>query len=290
MSASLPGVSVVVAVYQAEATLEDCIASLLALDYPEDRRELLFVDNNSTDGSAAILARHADHVRVLTEPRQGPAAARNRGIGAARNEVVAFTDADCVVDPGWLRALVAPLADPQIGVSGGRILAREPAGAIERFGETIHDHRQALCYRPPYAITMNWASPRRLFAELGGFDEHLLRGEDVDFSYRVFERGLGFACAPEAVVRHRNEHTLGGLLREGFTHGFHAVPVLRKHHRLILRQGYEVKFWRALAVPRGLLSPRVWRRRDRELFAAVFAAGKRAGRLWGSARFGWWGL
>ncbi len=47
MSATLPGASVVVAVYQAETTLEDCIASLLALDYPRDRRELLFVDNNS---------------------------------------------------------------------------------------------------------------------------------------------------------------------------------------------------------------------------------------------------
>ena len=150
-----PAVSVIVAARDAEATLGACLASLRALDHPS--YELIVVDNGSTDATRAIAAAH-DGVRVLDEPRRGPAAARNTGIEAARGDVVAFTDADCVVDPRWLTKLTAALEDRRDRVAGGRILATRPANRVERYGERIHDHEAALTkYDPPYAITMNWA-------------------------------------------------------------------------------------------------------------------------------------
>jgi GT2 family glycosyltransferase len=287
-SAWRPAVSVVVPVYNGEKTIAECLDSLLALRYPRDRLELLVVDNGSRDGTAAVLQRYGSRIVRLDESTRGPAAARNAGLRAAGGEVVAFTDADCRVDPDWLAAIVAPLADPRVGIAGGTIRALPPANEVERFGEVIHDHRQAIeVFEPPYAITMNWASRRAVLEELGGFDERFRRGEDVDLSYRMIQAGYTLAFAPAAVIYHHNEERLAGLFREGFQHGFHGVFALKQHeafvrafgHTRVDRQGYIRIGARMLDWARG---------RDRSTSGcdAVFNTGKKAGKLLGSMRFG----
>src|SRR5439155_13510297 len=107
------------------------------------------------------------------------------------------------------------------------------------FGDVIHDHRRAIeDLRPPYAITMNWASRRELLRDLGGFDTRFRRGQDVDLSYRAIQAGYELALAPGAVVYHRNQATLDGLFRQGFVHGFHGVRVRKAHRDFLRRYGH----------------------------------------------------
>jgi glycosyltransferase involved in cell wall biosynthesis len=287
MTRRLPDVSIVVPVLDGERTLEACLRSLLALDYPEDRREILVVDNGSRDRTPSILARHAGRIRLLAEARRGPASARNRGLAEARGEVVAFTDADCVVDAGWLRRLVVPLEDRGVAIAGGRILARRPCNAIELFGEEIHDHDRAInLYAPPYAITMSWASPAAVLTGAGGFDEGLPRGEDVDLAYRLVQAGHRIAFVPDAVVYHANERSFAGLFREGFQHGLYSVAVLRKHRAFVAGHGHR----RWARGTYAALAARWWRSRraadrGRDLPPAVFDSGKKLGKIVGSVRF-----
>jgi glycosyltransferase involved in cell wall biosynthesis len=286
MTPAAPAVSVVVPVRNGAATIDDCLWSLLELRYP-GRLELLVVDNGSTDGTPEVLARHDERIVVVHEPTRGPAAARNAGLRGATGDVVAFTDADCVVDPDWLARLVVPLADPAVGIAGGRILARPPAGPVERFGEEIHDHRMAIeVYDPPYAITMSWASRREVLEVLGGFDEGLRRCEDVDLSYRIVQAGYGLVYVDEALVYHRNESGLPGLFGEGFAHGFYGVQARKRHERFLRRLGHAPVNGRAYAE----IGSRVvdWARgrdRARSRCDAVFNSGKKAGKLAGSLRF-----
>ncbi len=235
MSAPLPSASVIVAVRNGAATLGACLDSLLRLDYPADRVELIAVDNASTDTTPDVLAGYGARLRVLHEKRLGPAAARNRGLRDADGELVAFTDADCVVDRQWLRHLVAPLTDATIGVVGGRILSRRPCNRIEAFGEHIHDHARAVQLSPPYAITMNWASRRSVLEAVGRFNETLLRSSDVDCSYRMVAAGYRLVYAPEAVIYHRNERTPWGLVHEGYVHAVHAPRVRALHAEFLAR-------------------------------------------------------
>ncbi len=238
MSSDIPSVTVVVAALDAEATLGDCLDSLLALRHPRDRLEIVVVDNDSHDRTREIAARSG--VTVVGESRRGPAAARNAGIRRTMSDVVSLTDADCTVDAGWLEALLLPLADRTVGIVGGTILARRPANRVELYGETIHDHRRAIeHWRPPYVITMNWAARREVIEALGPFDEALLRGSDVDYSYRAGKAGYALAFCADAVIHHRNESSLLGLAREGFTHGFHGVAVARKHADYVAASGPE---------------------------------------------------
>jgi GT2 family glycosyltransferase len=281
-------VTVVVAVRDGEATLDACLESLRRLDYPTELCEVLVVDNASTDRTPEILERHRDWIRVERESVRGVSAARNRGIRMAAHGVIAFTDADCEVDPGWLRALVRPLEDPSVGIAGGLILAFESDGAVARYGERIHDHRLAIeVYSPPYVISMNWASPREVLERVGAFDVDILRVEDVDLAFRILRAGYHLVFVPEAIIRHHNETTLRGLFHEGFVHGSNGVRILKLHRGLVKESGhrrFDLRSWGALArrCARALAH-----REDIELTCqTVFELGKKLGKLAGSVRYG----
>ena len=283
---SPPCVSIIVPAYNAEATINACMQSLLSLDYPRGRCEIIVVDNASTDDTARILAKYSGALRVVLERTRGPAAARNAGLRNATHDLLAMTDADCVVDPQWLRELVAPLQDDSVAMVGGRILSVQPATAIERFGEEIHDHEAAITrYVPPYVITMNWVSRRSHLESIGYFDERFLRAEDVELSYRFTRAGLTFAYAHGAIVFHHNERTLAGLFREGFDHGAHARQLDVVHGDWLRAQ---------FAGSHGARLMHVVARATRELatsddrvrawYRAVFNVGKELGKLAGAAR------
>ena len=235
----LPNVSVIVPVYNSETTIEDCINSLLDLDYPKENLELIFVNNASTDRTNDILNKHSRTTKILYEEKKGPAAARNKGILNACGEIIAFTDADCVVDKHWLKNIVLPLQDDGIGIVGGKILAKRPFNKIQEFGEKIHDHYRAINeFKPPYAITMNWASRLSVLKEAGLFDESFVRCEDVDLSYKIFKMEYKFVYEPRAIVYHENEKTLFGLFEEGYTHGFYSIKCNKVHKQFLKQFGH----------------------------------------------------
>lgn len=277
-----PRVSVVVPVRNRPAEIAACLDSLLESDFPPEEREIVCVDNGSTDETPRTLERYGSRIRVVSEACPGPAAARNAGVRAARGERVAFTDSDCVVAPDWLRSVVAPLDNPDVGAVGGRILALRPCTAVALFGELIHDHGFAIegC-RPPYVITMNLACRRATLTELGLFDTRLLRGEDVDFAYRLAASGRSIAYEPEAVVRHRNRETLAALVREGFQHGYYAPKVSRLHREFLAQASRGAP---PTAEPRRDPGPAELGPTRRRLYWAAFGLAKRAGRRLGRAR------
>jgi cellulose synthase/poly-beta-1,6-N-acetylglucosamine synthase-like glycosyltransferase len=285
----LPRVSVIVPAYNAENTIAECIASLLSLDYPRGLRELLIVNNASADATDQVLKQFGSEIVSLSEVKRGPGAARNRGLRAAGSEVVAFTDADCVVHPSWLRSIVLPLRDHGVGIVGGRILARRPSNEIEAYGERIHDQGRAINeFVPPYVITMNWSSRVSLLEEVGLFNEELTRGEDVDLSWRILQLGYRLVYEPDAVVYHRHEKSLSGLFCKGFVHGYHAPRIHKRHEALLQRFGF--RRWYAsgyLAVLRSFVDYMVGRDPTRSICYATFNLGKKTGKLVGSVRWGY---
>jgi cellulose synthase/poly-beta-1,6-N-acetylglucosamine synthase-like glycosyltransferase len=217
-----PFVSVVVPVRDGEPTIAPCLDAILAAEYPEDRREIVVVDNGSSDGTSAVI--QARPVRYLHEPRRGVSHARNRGIAESRGEILAFVDADCLVEPQWLVELVKPFEDPAVGAVAGDLQHVEPTTAAERQSARLLGNWQRFAFtsNPAYPITANAAYRRDVLERIGGFDPHMVRAQDVELGLRFQEHsGRRLAYAERATARHRNRTTWVGFFRQqlGWAYG-----------------------------------------------------------------------
>ncbi len=241
-------VSVIVPFRDAAATLARCLAALRAQESPAGGFEVIAVDNGSRDASAAVAQRA--EVLVLREPRPGAYAARNRGVREARGRLLAFTDADCVPRPDWLRRLVDAMADPRIVVVMGRDLAVGRSRVVRLLAEYTHQKEVVVSagtdVRAYSGHTNNLMTRREAFDRLGPFDERP-RGADVLFVRRVLAfHGAAAVCyVPGAVVDHLELDSVGAFLRKAFVYGRSArryanlapPPALTNRKRLeILRR------------------------------------------------------
>jgi cellulose synthase/poly-beta-1,6-N-acetylglucosamine synthase-like glycosyltransferase len=217
-----PFVSVIVPVRDGESTIAGCLDAILATDYPPDRREILVVDNGSSDATAALI--QARRVRYLREPRRGVSQARNLGIATSRGEILAFVDADCLVEPHWLTELVRPFEDPEVGAVAGDLQHVAPTTPAERQAARLLGNWQRFAFNsnPAYPITANAAYRRDVIDRIGGFDPHMTRAQDVELGLRFRERsGRRLAYAERATAHHRNRTTQLGFFRQqlGWAYG-----------------------------------------------------------------------
>jgi glycosyltransferase involved in cell wall biosynthesis len=214
-SPPVPKVAVIVPVHNGAATIADCVESLLKLDYPSEALELTIVDNRSTDRTRRIVESYPVHV-VAEDEVQSSYAARNRGVAATTGDILAFTDADCVVERGWVRKIVAALEPATVGGVAGGIRAANMRTAIERYqaDRCIVAERAFAHPVMPYAQTANAAYKRAVFAQIGGFDASIVYGGDLDFSWRMQrETGLTLAYEPCALVWHQHRPSARGLFK-----------------------------------------------------------------------------
>ena len=209
----LPTVAVIVPVHNGEATIRTCLDALLAQDWPREVLELIVVDNRSTDATQAVVAQYP--VRLVEERDvQSSYAARNRGVAESHAELLAFTDADCVPAPGWVRALASAFEDHGVGLVAGPIEAWRVERLVERYQAVRALRAERTVRHPvlPFAQTANAACPRVVFNAVGGFDAACTFGGDLDFCWRVQRStGLRLAYEPAALVRHRHRTTWRGL-------------------------------------------------------------------------------
>ena len=135
--AEWPRISITVPAYNEEAEIGATLRSLLALDYPADRRQIVVVSDASTDGTDDVVRSFADRgVQLLRMPnRHGKTAAENAAAPVLTGEIVVNTDASIRILPGSLRPLVAVFADPRVGVASGRDVSVARADASANAGE-----------------------------------------------------------------------------------------------------------------------------------------------------------
>jgi glycosyltransferase involved in cell wall biosynthesis len=197
-----PSVSVIIPVFNGERVVRPLLSSLARLDYPGDRYEVILVDNGSTDSTMQIAGEFA--VRVLSEASvRSSYAARNLGIAQARHEILAFTDADCVVDPRWVAEGVAAMAAQEADMVAGRIefTFSRRASSGELYDSLVHMRNDLLVRTKGRAVTANLFIRSQLFSELGEFPG-VQSGGDGLWTSRAVAAGRKLAYAPEAVVRH----------------------------------------------------------------------------------------
>jgi glycosyltransferase involved in cell wall biosynthesis len=255
----------------------DAQLDALAAQQCDEPWEIVVADNGSSDTSVELARSWAgrdDRLRVLdASARRGPAAARNAGVRAAQGELLAFCDADDVVQPGWLQACVAALVDADM-VAGSFDMASLNGAASDGPGPAATSQLGFL----PAGLAANLAVRRPVFEAVGGFSEDLFVGEDVDLCWRVQLGGYRFSAAPEAVVAKREPRDLRVHFHRALAYGRCGPKLYRRYRRRGARRDLAgaAKSWAWLLVSIPRLGNDSLRRRW------VRAAGVRLGRLAGS--------
>ncbi len=224
-----PMVSVVVRVRRQKARTASCLAALLAQDY-DGAFETLVVNSGPEDTAADFP--DALPATLVHAAGSGRAIALNAGIRAARGDIIAFTDSDCIPCPTWLRMLLAGAEEPEWGCFLGEIVPADPAGTIASF---LHD-RDLICQRhllslgPPAASSANIAFRREVFDTLGAFDEAFETGEDRDMFWRMVRDGrFRYRYNAGALVARRQSAGLRDFMAHSFRDGAGLGRFRRKH-------------------------------------------------------------
>jgi len=215
-------ISVVIPAKDAEDTLEECLQATLSQEGLDQDYEVIVVDDGSTDETAAIAKRFG--VQLIQQSNAGPAAARNTGALAAGGEIVAFTDADCVPAPDWLAQLCRPFNDPQVVGAKGTYRTHNKS-LVARFVQQEYEQKYQRLARQPqidFIDTYSAAYRRDVFLQNGGFDITfpVPSAEDVELSFRLAHKGYVMVFAPEAMVYHQHDNTIGEYLRRKYPYGY----------------------------------------------------------------------
>lgn len=247
-------VTIVIPVYNGAKTIARTIESLLRQTLPP--REIVIVDDGSTDETPAVLARFAERIRVLRKVNGGPASARNAGVRAAEGEFIAFTDSDCLPEPDWLRNLVAGFDRDELAGVGG--IVRSLDGTLTgQYVDAIRllDPQADETGEIPYLITANACFRREALLRAGLFDERFRKpgGEEPELCSRIRKLGYRFAATESAVVLHHHRQTPGSLLRtiSNYGEGLYLFSQVCPEHRIDRPRRV---FWRRAVALRSIFS------------------------------------
>jgi cellulose synthase/poly-beta-1,6-N-acetylglucosamine synthase-like glycosyltransferase len=169
--------------------------------------------------------------KVIRKNNEGPASARNAGAWVAKGSLLAFTDADCVPSPSWLKNLTQPFTNPEVvGVKGTYCTTQ--TALVARFVQLEYEYKYVRMLHKAsidFIDTYSAAYRRDIFIQNGGFNESFPfpSVEDQEFSFRLARKGYLMVFSPTAVVYHHHDRNIHEYLRRKFGIGYWKAIMLR---------------------------------------------------------------
>lgn len=244
-SKHIPTVSIIIPVYNDNQSLALCLRALGRQTYPQDRYEIIVVDNNSQEDVNEVVI-NFERAKLIHESQPGSYIARNRGLSVAQGDVIAFTDADCIPTPGWLEQGVSTLLSaPNVGLV---------AGHIDLFAQDINNPNPFELYEMlemgfpqdkfiengHFGVTANLFTFKHVIQAVGDFDKTLKSGGDKQWGQRVFQAGYQQLYAKDACIKHPTRNTWKDLNKRGtrIIGGRYDIIKATKKTRLALMLDY----------------------------------------------------
>lgn len=219
-------VSIIIPAYNEEKLLPDCLDSLLGVDYPADKMEIIVVDNGSSDRTRTIAESYG--AVVLRDDKRTVSGLRNMGAEAARGEILAFVDADCMVARRWLEAASKYYDDRNVSVWGAAPGLPGDATWVQSTWIIIRGNSETV-QAVSWLESMNLFARRDTFRKAGGFNEALHTCEDVDFCYRMAHYGKIVSDSRIEVIHLGEAATVGEFIAKELWRGSSNLSGVRSH-------------------------------------------------------------
>jgi glycosyltransferase involved in cell wall biosynthesis len=209
-------VSAVISCFNSARYLPGCISAIRRQQPPV--AQIIVVDDHSRDLTSSVATESGCDL-IRHERIRGLSTTRNSGLHAARHELIAFIDADVMLAPGWLAALLPALRRPGVVLAGGRLIERHDQAPPDRWRarHMVQDHGSSARSfdrdRPGRLSGFAALADRAALLAASGYDTRYGRSyEDADLSYRLIKRGHVLAYEPAAVAYHERTDTVRSLM------------------------------------------------------------------------------
>ena len=227
---SLPGVSIIVTTFNSEPTIDECLRSILELDYPKQLLEVIVIDGGSTD---ATTERAKAYPVKLVYSKLNPPAAYNLVLKNVENEVIGLIDSDAKVEKNWLMKLVKRLDNSEVAGASGTVETWNSDNLVPRvIGYELNYRYRRLPNTIERVATMNLLLKKKVIMEIGGFDEALSTQYDTDIGARLTKACYRIAFDSEAKCYHFHRPTLRTFFKQQYKYGQNTWKLYFKHPEL----------------------------------------------------------
>jgi len=185
-------VSIIIPTLNEEKSIGKCLEALSLVDKLSLRTEVIVVDNGSVDATVRIASKLADQTLIKTGVNIS--ALRNYGVANSEGDLLAFVDADCILDKDWLKQAINCMIHQSVDAVGSYYAIPEDASWIGKAIELMQ--MKKIGANVKYIPAGNILVKRSCFLAIDGFDETLITNEDVDFCHRLRNYGYKLYCDP----------------------------------------------------------------------------------------------
>lgn len=235
-----PFVSIIIPTYNVESTIEDVIRSIMNLDYPKDRFEIIIVDAYSKDRTVEKISKYPINIY---QKDCNPPEAYNFIINKAKGDIIALADGDAIVDRKWLDVLVPLLKEPDIAGAGGLCLTWNKEKIVPRtIGYELQYRYENMPPNISRIATMNVIYKKNIIKKVGGFNEKLSTAYDTDIGHKIRNIGYKILFEPAAKVYHYHRPTLMSYYIQQYVYGKN-VPTLYIDNMKIAKGDEVTSLW-----------------------------------------------
>ncbi|HZV68620.1 MAG TPA: glycosyltransferase [Saprospiraceae bacterium] len=239
----LPFISIIIPAKNEENLIRGCITSLNELDYPKEKFEILIVDGLSTDNTTGVAREMG--ASVINNAKQTVSPGRNIGFENARGDLIAFTDADCIVDKNWLSNSIkyfendeavacvggpnlTPSDESDFGKAVGFVFDQPVFAAGSIHARELHEVKEVSSIPGCNAIYR-----QSILAKVMPLDESMLTGDDTLLNRKILNLGCRLLYTPDVKVFHYRRPTPAKLWRQFYRYAIGRLQVGKKDKRLL---------------------------------------------------------
>jgi GT2 family glycosyltransferase len=244
-----PFISIVIVNLNGRKWLETCLKSVIESDYPQNKLEIILVDNGSTDGSVEFVKetwKNSAIKIIQNKENLGWSPANNQGMKIAKGKIIVCLSNDMEVDPCWLKEIVNTMrSDPAIGIVQCNSISIWDRKTLDSGMNFLDKYGFAYSYVPQespqqvfFAEGMAFAIKNHVFKEIQGFDDYyFMEYDDMDLCWRARLAGYKVFFSPMSIVYHARGGTVGGTY---FEKNIKNIMLYVRNHFVTLIKNYEL--------------------------------------------------
>jgi len=227
---NLPKVGIVIPAYNEEEDIGNLLDSLMKVNYPKKKLEIIVIDDGSTDKTPQIISKYP--IKIIKGKHEGASVARNIGWKSTTSAIIIFLDADMRVNKNFLREVVKSFADKNIG--GGYYI--ESFLNQKSLIAKLSYLRKILVYTK-HPLTLAKITRKKVLKEVGGIKPRYGYYDDWELAKKIIERGYKIICVSKAKIWHKEPETFNELYRQHRWAGKSALSLI-KHKRILRTVGF----------------------------------------------------